>query len=55
MNKGEHKQADIDTLVDITLVNLLAANNPEAKPTLDRILTEWRTHALPLCSSFAIK
>jgi len=53
MNEEEHKKSDADTLVDVALLTLLGVKNPEAKDTLDRILQDWRTHALPPCNGFA--
>jgi hypothetical protein len=53
MNEEEHKKSDVDTLIDITLLTLLGERNPEAKPTLERVLHEWRSHALPPCNDFA--
>jgi hypothetical protein len=53
INEEEHKKSDVDTLIDITLLTLLGERNPEAKPTLERVLHEWRSHALPPCNDFA--
>jgi hypothetical protein len=54
MNEEQHKQSDVDTLIDISLMTLLAEKNSDAKPTIQRIMQDWRSHALPPCNDFAI-
>jgi len=53
MTPEEHRQSHIDTLIDLAALTRLKIDNPKYEDLLDRVIRDWRTHALPVCSDFA--
>lgn len=50
----EHIKSAGENLADAVIMQKLAEAHPEVKETIDRILQDWRTHALPECDPLAI-
>lgn len=53
-NEQEHLDSAAANLADYMIVKKLAERIPGTQESIDRILLEWRTHALPECDPLAI-
>ncbi len=49
-----HLESASANIADYLIMQKLTEQTPEVKETVDRILQEWRTHALPECDPLAI-
>lgn len=55
VEETQHNNIHEDNAVTITMMKLVSKNLPsEYAETLDRLVLEWRTHALPTCDPLAI-
>jgi len=50
----QHLESASANIADYLIMQKLAEMTPEVKETVDRILQDWRTHALPVCDPLAI-
>ncbi len=53
-NADEHLESASANIADYLIMQKLAEMTPEVKETVERILLEWRSHALPECDPLAI-
>lgn len=54
-NESEHDDIFVDTAVTVATVQLIAAQLPEDLAlVLNKVITDWRAHALPTCDPLAI-
>lgn len=53
-NADEHLKSASANIADYLIMQKLAEMTPEVKETVERILLEWRNHALPECDPLAI-
>jgi hypothetical protein len=50
----QHFDSAAGTMADYLILTQLSVQIPETKETIDRVLQDWRTHALPECDPLAI-
>ncbi len=53
-NEEQHFESAAGNMADFVILTQLAVQIPGAKETIDRVLQDWRTHALPECDPLAI-
>lgn len=55
MYENEHEEAQTANATTIVMMNMVSKTLPkEYADTLDMVVVEWRTHALPECDPMAI-
>ena len=50
----QHLESAAGNIADYVILKKLAEQTPGASETIDRVLLDWRTHALPECDPLAI-
>ena len=54
-NESEHDDIFVDSAITVATVQLIAAQLPEDLAlVLNKVITDWRAHALPTCDPLAI-
>lgn len=56
MYQNEHDESQTANATSVVMMKMVSKTLPkEYADTLEKIVTEWRTHALPTCDPMAIE